>query len=375
MKVLMISKALVVGAYHGKLRELAKLGVELTVVVPPTWESQRIENVKPDGYELVVAQTRFTAPGLGRHAYHLYYFPDISRIIAREKWDIVHIDEEPFNLCTYHALRACKGAGLKAIFSTSRDTVHWYPPPFTFFERSVFEGAVGAAAISTGAMNLLRRRGFSKLVSVIPHGVDPVTFCKKDVTPLRRRLGLDGQFVVGYVGRIIPEKGLDTLISALELLPKRCTVLFVGNGPDRSRLEAMIEARGLQDRVRWVPWVASEEVAEYMNALDVMALPSRTTPRWQEYFGRVLIEAMSCETCVVGSDSAEIPNVIGDAGLVFHEGDERELAERLRRLMDDPVERESFERRGRKRVLDHFTRAKTAQETASLYERLYRVYG
>lgn len=370
MKVLMISKALVVGAYHGKVREISKQGVELTVVVPPRWESQRIESVKPDGYELLVARPRFAGPSLGRHAYHVYYFPGISRVIGREKWDIVHIDEEPYNFCTYHAWRACRRAGVKAVFSTSRNTVHWYPQPFTFFERSVFEKTDGSAAISAGAKDLLRLRGFSKTVAVIPHGINPAVFRKQDAGPLRHRLGLGGQFVIGYVGRIIPEKGLDTLVNALALLPKSSTLLFVGSGPDRPRLAAMIEGLGLSGRVRWVPWIASAEVAEYMNALDVLALPSRTTPRWQEYFGRVLIEAMACETCVVGSDSAEIPNVIGDAGMVFQEGDQHELAERLQRLLDDATLRESFERRGRERVLERFTHEKVARDTVSFYERV-----
>lgn len=370
MKVLIISKNLVVGAYHAKLRELSKLDVELTVAASPRWGSRHMEDVKPDGYELVLAKARFSGPTLGGHANHLHYYPGISRIIDREKWDLVHIDEEPFNFCTYHALRACRRAGTKSVFSTSRGAFHWYPPPFTLFERSIFEGAAGAAAISAGAMNLLRDRGFSKPVAVIPHGIDPEAFRKRDASQLRRQLGLDGQFVVGYVGRIIREKGLDTLVSSLALLPKDCVLLFVGSGPDRARLEAMIEAHSLSRRVRWVPWVASAEVADYMNAFDVFALPSRTTPRWQEYFGRVLIEAMACETCVVGSDSAEIPNVIGDAGLVFHEGNERELAERLRSLMDSSALRKKLQEQGRQRALEHFTYARTAQKTAAFYRQI-----
>jgi glycosyltransferase involved in cell wall biosynthesis len=370
MKVLVLSKNPVVGAYHAKLREMSRLGVDLTVVSPPAWDSQRTEEVKPEGYEFLIAKARFAGPALGRHAYHLHYYPGISRLIERDKWDLVHIDEEPFNFCTYHALKACRRAGLKAVFSTSRDTAHWYPPPFALFEKSVFEGTVGAAAISMGAKDLLRRRGFSKPVAVIPHSVDHNVFRKQDAGALRRRLGLDGQFVVGYIGRIIPEKGLDTLINALVLLPKDCMLLFVGSGPEQPRLEAMIAELGLSERVRWVPWVPSGEVADYMNAFDVLVLPSRTAPRWQEYFGRVLIEAMACETCVVGSDSGEIPKVIGEAGLVFHEGEERELAERLRRLMEDSALRETFQLRGRERVLEHFTRPKIARQTVSFYERL-----
>ena len=370
MKVLIISKNLVAGAYHAKLRELSKLGVELTVAASPCWGDQRIEDVEADGYELLLARTRFSGAILGGRANHIFYYPGVSRIIEREKWDLVHIDEEPFNFCTYHALRACRRAGLRVVFSTSQNIMKRYPPPFSRFERVVFERASGAAAISVEASNLLRRRGYSKPIAVLPHGVDPAAFSKQDAASLRRRLGLNGHFVVGYLGRVAPEKGLDTLINALALLPKGCILLLVGSGPVRPKLESMIEALGLSDRVRWVPWVASDQVPECMNALDVLALPTRISRNCTEKFGRVLIEAMACETCVVGSDSGEIPNVIGDAGLVFHEGDERELAERLRRLMDDSALRETLQLRGRERVLERFTRAKIAQQTVSFYRRV-----
>jgi glycosyltransferase involved in cell wall biosynthesis len=173
---------------------------------------------------------------------------------------------------------------------------------------------------------------------------------------------------VGFVGRIHIEKGLDTLVRALTLLPKSCVLVLVGRGPYRAQLESLIGFLGLSERVRWVPWVSSDEVPEYMNAFDVLVLPSRTRSNWKEQFGRVLVEAMACETCVVGSDSGEIPNVVGDAGFVFHEGDERELAGHLQKLMDSPSLRELFHRYGRKRMLEHFTYAKIAADAVEFYK-------
>ena len=65
----------------------------------------------------------------------------------------------------------------------------------------------------------------------------------------------------------------------------------------------------------------SERVPEFLSRLDALVLPSLTFPNWKEQFGRALTEAMACEVPVVGSDSGEIARVIGDAGLVFPEGD------------------------------------------------------
>jgi glycosyltransferase involved in cell wall biosynthesis len=196
-------------------------------------------------------------------------------------------------------------------------------------------------------------------------------FRKQDASGLRRKLGLEGTFVVGFVGRFSPEKGVDTLIRALALLPRDCVLVLVGHGPERSKLEALAQAHGvLETRVRWVSWVDSENIAEYMNAFDALVLPSKTRRNIKEQFGRVLVEAMSCETCVVASDAGEIPNVVGDAGLIFQEGDERELADRLRRLMDSPGLSETLRRRGRQRVVERFTYARIARDTVDFYSHI-----
>jgi glycosyltransferase involved in cell wall biosynthesis len=374
MKILIITRTMAEFAnQQGKIREIAKLGVDVTVVSPACWAGRdsEIQRVKPDGYEFLVCRCCFSGTSWVRLGNHLHFYPGISRIIGREKWDFVHIDEEPFNLATYHALRTCRGHQVRAIFTTWQNLMKRYPPPFNLFERYVYQNAAGAIAGNREGLNLLRRRGFRRLASHIPQlGVDPIRFRKQDASGLRRRLGARGLFVVGFVGRLSPEKGVDTLIKALALLPGGCVLVLVGNGPDGARLKSVAEACGVSARVQWVPWVHSGEVVEYMNAFDVLALPSRTRPNIKEQFGRVLVEAMSCETCVVGSDSGEIPNVIGDAGLIFREGDERDLAHRLHQMMDAPAVRESLRHRGRQRVLDHFTYAKIATDTVDFYRRI-----
>ena len=95
-------------------------------------------------------------------------------------------------------------------------------------------------------------------------------------------------------------------------------------------------------------------------------LPSRTTAAWKEQFGRVLIESMLCGTPVVGSSSGEIPLVIADAGLVFPEGESAMLADRIERLMNEPMLRKQLRDKGRERVLAYYTWEKVAQATAKI---------
>jgi glycosyltransferase involved in cell wall biosynthesis len=105
----------------------------------------------------------------------------------------------------------------------------------------------------------------------------------------------------------------------------------------------------------------------FLQTLDLLVLPSRSRPNWQEQFGRILVEAMACGVPVVGSDSGEIPHVIGDAGVVFPEDNVAALTAALRRLQSDADERTALARRGRQRVLAHYTQEQIAAQTADAY--------
>ena len=105
----------------------------------------------------------------------------------------------------------------------------------------------------------------------------------------------------------------------------------------------------------------------FYNTLDALVVPSRTLPHWKEQFGRVLVEAMACGVPVVGSNSGEIPYVIGDAGLVFPEDDAEALAGILWQLASDPQLRAELRQRGRARVLTHYTQQRIALATYGVY--------
>ena len=92
-----------------------------------------------------------------------------------------------------------------------------------------------------------------------------------------------------------------------------------------------------QGRVAVRSAVPHDAVSEVMSCIDLLVLPSRTTPRWKEQFGRVIIEALCCGVPVVGSDSGEIPVLLRrtGAGVIFREGDVPDLAEKLRAASDD----------------------------------------
>jgi glycosyltransferase involved in cell wall biosynthesis len=111
---------------------------------------------------------------------------------------------------------------------------------------------------------------------------------------------------------------------------------------------------------------------DHYRQMDLLVVPSLTRPNWKEQFGRVLIEAMASQVPVIGSNSGEIPNVIGDAGLLFPENDAPALSELIEGLIRDPARRAELGRRGRKRVLDRFTQDQIANETYAVYVKMAR---
>src|SRR5205814_4923761 len=117
-------------------------------------------------------------------------------------------------------------------------------------------------------------------------------------------------------------------------------------------IRAAAKSAGLEGRLHVPGVVHNTDLPMYLNALDVFVLPSETRPNWREQFGRAAVEAMSCGVAVIGSDSGEIPSVLGDAGLLFHEGSTSELASQLRRLLNDSQLRTQLATKARQRVLN-----------------------
>ncbi len=161
--------------------------------------------------------------------------------------------------------------------------------------------------------------------------VNTKKFFPKNSQECREELAIPQQVtVIGYIGRMLEEKGLDTLIVAASKL-ENCHVLLVGDGSYKERLVALVSSLGMKDRVFFRPQVAHSELIDYYNALDVFVLPSKTMPGWKEQYGRVLVEAMACGLPVVGSSSGAIPEVLQGypKGFIFHEGNAQDLAEKI----------------------------------------------
>ncbi|HEY7019708.1 MAG TPA: glycosyltransferase [Ktedonobacterales bacterium] len=364
MRIALISKTFVAGAAQRQLEWIAQQpGVELTLITPRAWrmDDGRTWTFSPAyarGYQTRSLELRFNGH------YHHYAYLGLERVIDELRPNLLHIDEEPYNYAGFQAQRIATARRIPTIFVALQSIYRRYPPPYSLFEQYDYRRTAHIISVNSDVETVIRRKGYSGRSSVFyVYGVDP-----EIVYPHPREPRMGDQFVVGYVGRLLFDKGLGVLTEAIASLPPSYRLRLIGGGPDREALERLAASKGVAHRVEFAGAVSSQEIPRAFAAMDVMALPSLTRKNWKEQFGRVLIEAMACETPVIGSDSGEIPNVIGDAGLVTPEGDVQALAAAIARLGSDPALRADLASRGRQRVLDNFTQEQVARRTVGLYQ-------
>jgi glycosyltransferase involved in cell wall biosynthesis len=296
----------------------------------------------------------------------------LAQRIADIQPHIVHIDEEPYNLATFHALRLARKTGAKSLFFTWQNIDRRYPPPFGWMEEWVLKQVDHALAGTEEAAKVWRKKGYSGPMDIIPQfGVDPDIFSPDpggQDAPAN-----DKPFVIGYAGRIVPEKGLDLAIDAVARLPGKWLLSIAGDGPEREQLSEQAGLYNIGGSVHFPGPISSSDMPDYYRSLDALVLPARTMPNWKEQFGRVLIEGMACGVPVIGARSGAIPEVIGDAGLTFPEGDADALRDCLLSIIEHPRLREQLIEAGRRRVLEHFTQRQVADQTVDVYQQMLNI--
>lgn len=279
---------------------------------------------------------------------------------------IIHAEEEPDSLTALQiaVARRLFAPQAKLILHTWQNVnrpKRWYVGLVT---RISLREADAILCANREAVQVLQEMGYRGPTEVIPPiGVDTRVF-----RPLERRLD-PATFRVAYAGRFVPEKGLDTLLEAVAHLGSGVELWLIGDGPQRTALQALAQDLGIGDRVRWIPPVSPERMAELLLQVNVVVLPSRTTPVWKEQFGRILVEAMACGVPVVGSDSGAIPEIIGEGGLIFPEGDGETLVKCLDRLRQSPDLQAKFAALGWARA-QLYSQEKIADRTVALYQGL-----
>ena len=340
-------------------------GYDVHLVCPPAW---------PEGGSVVAAprDDRFpvhVVPVHGRtHPILFWYSPrGLRRVLRQVRPQIVDVHEEPYSLAASLALREVAKTVPRArvCIYTAQNIYKRYPPPFRQLEASVLRRAHAAYPCSAEAGDVLRRKGFGGALHTIPLGVSTGEPAGRDT---------NGTLRVGFVGRLVEEKGAHL---ALKAFAKAATGLpaaleLVGAGPEDERLRALAGDLGLAGRAHFTGALPQDEALDRIAALDVLVVPSLGTPRWKEQFGRVAAQAFATGTPVLAAASGSLPEVVGDSGELFAEGDAEDLAAKLRRLLLDGRRRAELAAAGRRRAESEFTWARVADRMDAMYRELLR---
>lgn len=354
------------------LRDLAP-ECDIRVITPLSWPHElgtlRSSPVATDRLAFLPMRT----VGTGYGSRYVYASWDLVRVLRDHDPHIIHIDHEPWAMvCAQVAVLArwCAPRARAVSFSWW-NTPRQIPFPWSVIHRSVLSQTALLLVGNQDALGVHRALGYQGPMMVMPQlGVDIERFHPGPADGQRRAtIPASARVVIGFVGRLLPEKGVDILIEALAGIRELSWhLLVVGAGPAARALTDLVAERGLADRVSFVGAVLQEEVPEWIRRMDVLVLPS--TCEWHEQFGHVLVEAMACERAVVGSDSGEIPNTIGDAGLVFPCGDHRQLGKYLAMLIRNPDALRDYAKRGRERVLEKYSDVALAHQLRAVYHDL-----
>jgi glycosyltransferase involved in cell wall biosynthesis len=368
LRVLVVGHTYMVGVNQAKLHAIANSGeVEIGLLVPSYWESsewrRRFLLESPySSFRIFAAPVWFG----GRSGAYLYPPWAVYRAISKFRPDIIHVEQEAFSLSAFEmAVYAIIAQKPLTLFCWENMDRH-ISVLRQLTRRIVLHAVAYCFPGNQDAANLLRRWGYRGPYEVIPQlGVDTDLFYPS-------KQSNDG-FTIGFVGRLVYEKGVDLILSASRFLGEKhymFHIILCGTGSYEADLRREAKNLGVSHIITWRGTVHHESVPHEMKQFDVLVLPSRTVKTWKEQFGHVLIEAMSMGIPVIGSTCGEIPNVIGRNDVVFPENDANALAKILERMIRDPTWIEELRQYGITRVEKNFTHRRIAERLIDFWSRI-----
>jgi glycosyltransferase involved in cell wall biosynthesis len=347
--ILVVSQSCLTAVNRAPYRLLRERGWSIEIVVPKAFESNGFSRTAdpqgsddPPVHELAV---RSAHPRLWR-------FLGLRELLGSRRPRAVILDVDPGSVLALEVGSWSRRHGAK-VACISCDNLD--RTISTEARRSLRDGAklmvsraLAAAArlvvdhvfvLSSASRRLMERLGFAG-VTVMPLGFDPGLF-RPDSTvraETRKALGLT-EVTFAYFGRLTPEKGVHRLLHALAELKDRRWQLLLDEfreyrHPYAIQVRELIDALGFSDRIVFFD-ARHEEMGRYMNAADIVVMPSASTETWSEQYGRVAPEAMACGRAVVVSNCGALPEIVGTSAIVVSEGSVADLAQTLDRMYGD----------------------------------------
>jgi glycosyltransferase involved in cell wall biosynthesis len=371
LRILMISYTSFLQKFYQSLPyEIAKSSnAQIKVLVPPYWielwskGKKYLEKSDKNNFDLETG--RIFYPG---NLHFSFFLTRLSSLIRLFKPHIIDMDNEPFNAGSFQIslYRKKYAPESQLVLHASQHVYKKYPPPFNYFESFNLREANAILVRNKMAYDVLKRKGYQGVLAHVTHGVDTTAFKPGACLKNNLKTADNNLPIIGYVGSLVHHKGIDLLLNSVEGI--KCRVILIGEGDQKEYLKQLSQKLKLD--VTFISSLSHSDIAAYLNCFDIFVLPSRTRKNWVEKFGRVLIEAMACECAVIGSTCGEIPNVIGNAGIIFNENDTKDLKLKISDLIANPRKRKELGQKARVRVLENYSWGKIASSTLNIYKHL-----
>lgn len=284
----------------------------------------------------------------------LMSFKTLLKTVAKSNPKVVYLDNDPGSYLAIQLGLWCKLNNSKLICLTC-ENLPVYPLEtlkrrgvkgflFGIFKLMLLKISTALTdhvfTINNDGTRLYKEYGFAS-VSKTPLGFDPSIFniSKEARRKIRSELSIQNISVIGYIGRLSPEKGVDVLLEALAGIKDIDWVLIMDQFVAKTKYSALIRKKisdlQLEDRIIYFH-ADHTEVPAYMNAADIVVIPSVEFPEWVEQYGRVAPEAMACGKLVVASNTGALSELVGDSGVMVPPGNKNQLKDALRELVLNP---------------------------------------
>lgn len=288
----------------------------------------------------------------------------IRELAQRTGVDVVHAHGYKADMYAFLALRA-SGVSLVSTCHT------WYDNDRKVFlygvlDRMILRGYARVVAVSEDVRQRLLKSGVkANRVSMINNGIDLRPFDRASAA-LKDTLGWSGCALVGLVGRLAVEKGVDIFLDSAARVLAHCPdtrFVVAGDGPDRAELEALIDKLGIRDHVRLLG--RCDNMPALYASLDIMVSASR-----QEGLPIAILEGMASRLPLVATAVGEIPSVIRDGrtGVLVPAPDPDLLSAAIIELLGDPQKRERLGSAARQLVEDEFSAERMTDDYLRVYE-------
>lgn len=344
MKIVAISQPCFTATNREIFRRINDSDNDVAIIVPEIIKYpsgvKKAQEKQPNDPEMIFVKTKRNNPRLQK-------ILGLTKILDSLKPDIVFLDNDPGCLQAISIGRWCKRNNAKFIVQTCENL------PFdvkSSYKRLGLKGI--ALSLMKKTFNFLSKKNINYVFTINNDGTNIFKNLKyKNVIkiPLGFNENLFNDFpqkgqtvrekllikntIIAYFGRIVHEKGIHILLEALAKIKHLEWTLILDDfelykNSYAETINKLIVTLELSDRIKYIK-ADHREIADYMNASDIVVLASVSTATWKEQYGRVIPEAMACENAVIVADSGALSELVGDTGIVIPEKDVDLLAENL----------------------------------------------